>query len=140
MNPNEIYNIADEIRLAVAPVFLLTALAALLNLTTQRLTRLLDRLRVQAVGEDGAPNEIATAVLRRRLRVIQWSIRGGISAAILICFVVIAIFMTDTLLGDLAIVITTLFTGAMLLVVFSLALLLVDIGFSVSSAEEDIWE
>ena len=137
-DPVVAYSIAEEIRLAVAPVFLLTALAALSTLLTQRLTRLLDTVRA-ASDAAGPPDEPVRAVLRRRLRLVQWSIRASICAAILTCFVVVAIFATDTLLGDLSMTISALFIGAMLLVVASLVLLLVDIGFSVSATQEEYW-
>ena len=102
MDPDQVFSIAEEIRLAVAPVFLLTALAALSTLLSQRLTRCIDRVRVLAGSRQDASGQTAQGVLRRRLRVIQWSIRFSISAAILTCFVVVAIFASDTLLGDLA--------------------------------------
>jgi len=136
---NEVFNIAEEIRLAVAPVFLLTALAALSTLLSQRLARLLDRARATAEADEAA-GKARRIGLRRRMRMIQWSVRCSISAAVLTCFVVIAIFATDTLLGDLAVVISTLFIGAMLLVVASLVLLMLDIGSSVSSTEEEFWD
>ncbi len=140
MDPDQVFSIAEEIRLAVAPVFLLTALAALSTLLSQRLTRCIDRVRVLAGSRQDASGQTAQGMLRRRLRVIQWSIRFSISAAILTCFVVVAIFASDTLLGDLEVVISTLFIAAMLLVVTSLVLLMVDIGFAVSGTDEDFWD
>ena len=40
---DHIVSIADVIRLAVAPVFLLSGIAAMLNVLTNRLTRIVDR-------------------------------------------------------------------------------------------------
>lgn len=140
MDPDQVFSIAEEIRLAVAPVFLLTALAALSTLLSQRLTRCIDRVRALAGSRQDASGQTAQGVLRRRLRVIQWSIRFSISAAILTCLVVVAIFASDTLLGDLEIIISTLFIAAMLLVVTSLVLLMIDIGFAVSGTDEDFWD
>lgn len=140
MDPDQVFSIAEEIRLAVAPVFLLTALAALSTLLSQRLTRCIDRVRALAGSRQDASGQTARGVLRQRLRVIQWSIRFSISAAILTCLVVVAIFASDTLLGDLEIIISTLFIAAMLLVVTSLVLLMIDIGFAVSGTDEDFWD
>lgn len=137
-DPVVTYTIAEEIRLAVAPVFLLTALAALSTLLSQRLTRLVNAVRATREADDGGGDAAVRSALRRRLRMVQWSIRASICAAILTCFVVVAIFATDTLLGDLSVVISALFITAMLLVVASLVLLLVDIGFSDTAAEEEV--
>lgn len=135
-DPIQLYNIAEEIRLAVAPVFLLTALGALLTLLSQRLTRFLDRMRaLPQEGDAQSAQSDMRLILRKLLNLIQWAIRCSATAAILTCLVVIGIFASDVLLGDLSRLISGLFIVTMLLIIVSLLLLLIDIGFSVSSVE-----
>ena len=45
-------NVAETIRIAVAPVFLLTGLAALLGVITGRLSRVIDRARALGASSD----------------------------------------------------------------------------------------
>ena len=72
--------IAHAIQLAVAPVFLLTGIAALLAVMTNRLARVIDRARsieqtwpsLNADARAGARVDIGN--LERRRRVCSWSI------------------------------------------------------------------
>jgi hypothetical protein len=68
--------VAHAIELAVAPVFLLTGIGAMLAVMTNRLGRVIDRARVLEERLDGAsPESLATlradlAVLSRRAKLI----------------------------------------------------------------------
>lgn len=132
-------SISDEIRLALTPVFLLTALGTLLALLSARLTRCVDRMRsVTASGT--AASDTGMAMLRRRLRLTQWAIRFAIAAAILVCLVVISIFISDFVLPDFSPLIAGIFIAAMLFVAGSLACLFAEIGFSVTRADIEFWD
>ncbi len=45
MNPSGILDVAHSIQLAVAPVFLLSAVGVVLTVLTNRMTRIIDRAR-----------------------------------------------------------------------------------------------
>ena len=63
----QIVSIADVIRLAVAPVFLLSGIAALLNVLIGRLARIVERARtLEAEFPTAAPGRVE--VLRASLR------------------------------------------------------------------------
>jgi hypothetical protein len=132
-------SISDEIRLALTPVFLLTALGTLLVLLSARLTRCIDRMR--SVLASGTPaSDTGMAMLRRRLRLTQWAIRLAIAAAILVCLVVISIFISDFVLPDFSSVIAGVFVAAMLCVAASLACLFIEIGITATRADIEFWD
>ena len=75
-------DISRVIQLAVAPVFLLTAIATLINAMNTRLGRIVDRRRVvQTRLKEGEQPEALTelAQLARRTRLVYYSIFCGIS-------------------------------------------------------------
>jgi len=96
--------IAHVIQLSVAPVFLLTGVAALLSVMTSRLGRIIDRARVieERWGENEVPARPAEraelATLARRARLASWAINLCTSAALLVCAVIAALFI-DAFLG-----------------------------------------
>ena len=126
-------SIADVIRLAVAPVFLLTGVASLLNVLTNRLARIVDRARrLEAEFPSAAPGrcEVLRESLQRlsqRARLVSWAISLVVSSAILICLVVIVLFI-DTLTGfNIAGPIAILFIVAMSALTVGLAIFLREI-------------
>lgn len=126
-------SIAQEIQLSVAPVFMLTAIAALLGALFNRLTQTVDQKRAlgdppEGEGDMSEPDKIASKALSARIRRIQWAIRCIVTAAILICTVVVAIFVGDYLAPDLSNLIAALFIGAMALLAAGFLLLLRDVS------------
>lgn len=136
---SQMIGIADEIRLSIAPVFLLTALAGFTTIMTGRLTRSIDRARTLAAGEE-PDSGAAMALIRRRLRLVQWAIRCFAGAAIVVCVVVVCIFLGDYLLPDLSGIIGVLFMLAMALTVAGLLFFFAEIGFAVQNADERSWD
>ena len=79
----ELYDVSDiahAIQLAVAPVFLLTAIGALLGVMTNRLGRVIDRARLlegrleKASGGDAASLQSHLTILSRRAKLINLAI------------------------------------------------------------------
>lgn len=120
--------VAHVIQLAVAPVFLLSAIGAILNVLAGRLGRVFDRARVLENAAlknwPEAPDPIATelSTLARRARLISRSITLCTVTACLICAVIVVLFVGVFLNRDTSGSVASLFVGAM--VVFLVALLL----------------
>lgn len=118
--------IGHVIELAVAPVFLLTAVGTLLSVMTNRLARIIDRARYQeAKLESASPEKVATlhaylAVLARRADLIGHAIFLSTSTALLVCTVIALLFLGDYLRYDVSLPIAALFILAMLLLVIGL--------------------
>jgi hypothetical protein len=112
--------VAHAIGLAVAPVFLLTGIGAILAVMTNRLGRVIDRARVLEERLEGAsPESLATlradlAVLSRRAKLIGRAITLCTTTALLVCTVIAVLFLSAFLRFDAAIPVALLFIAAML--------------------------
>ena len=114
-------DITHTIQLAVAPVFLLTAIATTLSVLTTRLGRIVDRARrvegrLHLAAADEAPvtaKELER--LARRARLIQVAITFGVGSALLVCLTIAAAFvgyMFEAKLGGAMAVLFILAIGA----------------------------
>jgi hypothetical protein len=138
MNPN-LTDISHVIQLAVAPVFLLTAIATLINALNTRLGRIVDRRRVvqdrlptRAPDEaDAAQHEIRMLV--RRSRLVYYAIFCSVLSALLVCLVVAGAFLGALLGVDLARGVAALFIAAMLAMIAALGLFLREVFLAVRS-------
>lgn len=96
--------ISQVIQLAVAPVFLLTGIGALLGVMTNRLARIVDRARTveplceQAQKDGNAAeqqrHERELKVLERRARLINRAITQLVISSLLVCAVIVGMFIT----------------------------------------------
>jgi len=111
--------IAHVIQLAVAPVFLLTGVGALLSVMTNRLARVIDRARgleAQFAGLDPAARATAAVelgVLAKRARLASWAINFCTFAALLVCTVIAMLFIDAFIGTDLKWEVGALFVVAM---------------------------
>jgi hypothetical protein len=111
--------VAHVIQLAVAPVFLLSGIGAILAVMTNRLGRIIDRARVLEDRLDRAlPELVATlradlAILSRRAKLINRAITLCTTTALLVCTVIAMLFLSASLRFDARIPVTILFIAAM---------------------------
>jgi len=125
--------IAHVIQLAVAPVFLLTGVAALLSVMTSRLGRVIDRARVieERWGENEVPARPAErtelATLARRARLASWAINLCTSAALLVCTVIAALFIDAFLGPNLKWVVGAFFVASMVALIGGLTCFLREV-------------
>jgi hypothetical protein len=116
---SDISAVAYIIQLAVAPVFLLTGIGAMLGVMTSRLTRVIDRARVLETRLEGASPAAAGAlqaeldVLARRARLIGRAITLCTTTALLVCTVIAVLFLSAFVRFDTSIPIAALFITAM---------------------------
>ena len=112
-------DIAHVVQSSVAPVFLLTGVAATLSVLTNRLSRVVDRARAleERLEKEPARRGALLAdlrVLERRARYINTAISMCAVAALLVALVVVSLF-ADAFLGvELAKAVALLFVAAML--------------------------
>lgn len=125
--------VAHAIQLAVAPVFLLSGIGAILAVMTNRLGRIIDRARVLEEKLNGASAEIVTglradlAILSRRAKLISRAITLCTTTALLVCTVIVVLFMSAFLRFDATIAVALLFIAAMLTFFFGLVWFLREI-------------
>jgi hypothetical protein len=144
-NVVSIQALADVIRLAVAPVFLLAGIAGLLGVLSTRLGRIIDRARVverrvpQVKGEEKQQLLRAEAAsLWARTRLINWAIRLCVTAALTVSLVIVALFIGDFTEWNIAVLIALMFVGAMLFIISGLICFLREVGISIRQSREGI--
>jgi Protein of unknown function (DUF2721) len=138
---NQIDEIAHLIQLSIAPVFLLTGVGTLLNVLSGRLARRIDRGRVleqrlesrEPIHAAAIVNEVH--VLKRRGRLIYHAIKLGATSALLVCFLIAALFATSMLHHSTRVVVIGLFIAAMLASIISLTLFLREVYFAIETFE-----
>lgn len=125
--------IADLIRLAVAPIFLLMAVATSLVVFTNRLARVVDRGR-QVEREPDAPGRAAELrALERRARLIVRALTLGVLAALCICLLMTFAFIGPLFRINTAWVVAAFFLLALFVYAAALVLLLVEVFMAVDS-------
>ncbi|MDP3032737.1 MAG: DUF2721 domain-containing protein [Rhodocyclaceae bacterium] len=134
-----INDVAHVIQLAVAPVFLLTGVGAILSVLVNRLGRVVDRFRVleqnlPAVSEASLVSlQIEMAILARRARMIHWAIGLCTGCALLVCMVIATLFIGSITAVEMPAVIAILFILAMLTLVAGLVFFLREIALAKGS-------
>ena len=136
-------SIAQVIRTAVTPVFLLVGISGLLNTLFGRLGRVIDRKRVVDSGlnetqEDHCKESLRLDAqrLQRRIRLVNWSIRFCVASAFVVCLVVVALFVADFVSLSLTKTIASLFMLAMLLIIAGLTALLREVSIATRHARD----
>jgi len=132
-SPDTYNDIARAIQLALAPVFLLTGIAGLLNVMAGRLARIIDRGRTLTESESGGdlsePEHLALELqrLERRRHFTSVAITACTFSALLVCVGIPALFLEGMLDAPLNWLIGALFTAAMLALVVGLAYFLREV-------------
>lgn len=137
LTPSEtsVSNVAEIIQLALAPVFLLAGIGAFLNVCALRLARIIDRARtiiprlLESRGREHARLLGDIRLLDRRMGIVNWAIFFTVSAAVLICTVVVLLFA-----GGL----TGAQFGTAIALLFILAMIAIGVGFFIFLVETRI--
>jgi hypothetical protein len=136
MEEAHVQDIARVIQLALAPAFLLTGVASLLNVFANRLARIVDRTRVlEGRSDPGADDAAELEILRRRGELVRWAITAGTFAALLVSLVIAAAFLGFLLRVNFALGVAAFFVGAMLALTLALGLFLREVTLAVGSLE-----
>ncbi len=134
-----VIDIAHLIQSSVAPVFLLSGVAATLGVLTNRLSRIVDRARVleehQLTSQraDTAQLHGDLAVLARRANYINIAISLSTIAALLVALVVVTLFANAFLGSELAVLIALLFVGAMVCLSAAYVAFFVEVRIAVAA-------
>ncbi len=126
----EINNIGHVIQLAIAPVFLLTGVATLLMVLTNRLARIIDRSRVledRLEDRHGDRDMDELEVLYRRSTLINIAITLSTVTGLLVCLIIGMLFASDTTNMALDKIIAACFVLGMLALIGAFLFLLREI-------------
>jgi len=124
--------VAEIVRLAVAPVLLLSGICAFLNVCASRLSRIVDRSREvepRLLESRGAEHDRWLGELRvldRRMSLVGWAISLSVLSGVLICAVVVLLFSASLSSLHVATTIAWLFIGSMVAIGLGFAVFLVE--------------
>ncbi|HTQ76152.1 MAG TPA: DUF2721 domain-containing protein [Burkholderiales bacterium] len=137
-------DVARLIQLAVAPVFLLTAVGTIIGVLSTRLGRAVDRSRLledrlrqlQPEGQKAAREELS--LLSRRTRLVYGAMVLAVICALFVGLLIAVAFVDAFINIDLSKFIGLLFIGAMLAFILSLLVFLREIFLAVTSARNQM--
>ena len=125
--------VAHVIQMAVAPVFLLTGVGAILSVLTGRLGRLVDRFRVLTETVETLPAIQARElnILTVRARWVHWAITLCTASALFVAIVIGALFVGAVVDINPSRIVSILFIVAMTSLIIGLGCFLREISLSV---------
>lgn len=140
MHPENVIDVTRLVQLAIAPVFLLTAVGTIIGVLSNRLGRVVDRSRTledrlrQLVPEGQKAVREELNVLARRVRLVYASITLAVVCALFVGLLIAVAFVDAFVALDLSKFIGLLFIGAMVAFILSLMVFLREIFLAVASA------
>jgi hypothetical protein len=131
----ELSVLAQTIQLALAPVFLLSGIAAFLNVLNSRLLRVVDRTRALEVVENEPENEVARlqelSVLMRRRQLMNRAVTLCTLCALLIAGIVALMFVGTMVSFQVAGIVAYTFIIAMIALIGGLLSFLWEVQLAV---------
>ena len=139
-----INDITHVIQLAIAPVFLLTAVGTIIGVMVNRLARIVDRIReLEQMLKHANPEELKReqtelALLARRLKLIYLAVTCAVFCALFVGLLIIVAFIDAFMSINLAQMVGVLFVFAMLSFIGSLIVFLREIFLAVFTTSETL--
>ena len=145
---SHITDITHVIQLAIAPVFLLTAIGTLIAVLNLRLGRNIDRRRLMEEELRGSTEDKQTdeqrarqrelRLLARRVRLIYFAMLSAGLGALLVCLVVAGAFVGALVAVDISREVAVLFILAMFAVIGCLGMFLREVYLAVTTGGHKI--
>jgi hypothetical protein len=141
-----VFDITRVIQLAVAPVFLLSAIGTIINALTGRLARAVDRRRlVEERVQDAAADSQAQVdmivelkLLARRIVLVLWSIGFAVFSALLVCILIGTAFVGAFTALDLSRTVAILFLAAVVALTMCLVLFMREVFLAALSVHHNV--
>ena len=127
-----VFEVAQIIQLAVAPVFLLAGVGAFLNVCAGRLARIVDRARelepriLESRGNEHDRLIAELRVLDRRTALVSQAIFLSVLSALMICAVVVLLFAASLTGAHFGTAVALLFIASMIAIGAGFAVFLVE--------------
>ena len=141
---SHVFDITRVIQLAIAPVFLLSAIATIINVLIARLSRAVDRRRTLeehlSIYQDEHLEQAISELrmLQKRITLTLWSVTLAVLAMLLICLLVATAFAAAYVSLDLSRPVAMLFVAALLALTGCLLLFLREISVAAFSARQTV--
>lgn len=131
--------VQEIVQLSLAPVFLLAAIGAMLNVMNMRLTWLIDRIDfVERRADKGIGNREGEELpaLRQRQTYTQMAVNLSTSAALTICLVIAILFVSAFIEPRIGTLVAVLWIATMLQLSIALLLFLRETRLATASARD----
>ncbi|WP_188054120.1 DUF2721 domain-containing protein [Sphingosinithalassobacter sp. CS137] len=131
--------VAATIQVAIAPVFLLAGIGAILNVMVGRLARIVDRARQleqlhpRSTGPEHDRHVWELRLIDRRISVINSAIFLCVASALAICLVVALMFVSELIDLHFGVVVAVAFILSMLLLMSGLVFFLFEVRMSLAA-------
>ncbi|WP_431469597.1 DUF2721 domain-containing protein [Sphingosinithalassobacter sp. LHW66-3] len=131
--------VAATIQVAIAPVFLLAGIGAILNVMVGRLARIVDRARQleqlhpRSTGPEHDRHVWELRLIDRRISVINSAIFLCVASALAICLVVALMFVSELIDLHFGVVVAIAFILSMLLLMSGLVFFLFEVRMSLAA-------
>lgn len=131
--------IAQAIQLAIAPVFMLAGIGALLNVLAGRLSRIIDRgraleaLHPRSTGPEHDRHVWELRLLDRRITLVNRGLVMAVASAVMVCIVVALMFVASLVKFRLGTYVAGSFILAMALLTASLIIFLIEVRLSLTA-------
>ena len=139
-----VFDITRVIQLAIAPVFMLTAVASIINALLGRLARAVDRRRVvegvldTSEGEKRADGIVELQLLARRIQLVLWAIGFAVLSALLVCLLIGTAFMGAYTALDLSRTVAILFIASVAALTGCLLLFMREVFLAALSVSHNV--
>ena len=140
----QVGDVTHLIQLAVAPVFLLTAVGTIINVLTNRLARIVDRIRTleerleQDVPKGAEAMRDELRVLDRRMRLVYQAVTAQVCCGLMVGLIIAVAFVDAFLSVKLAGLVAMLFMLGMVAFISSLIIFLREIFLAVSTTHASL--
>ncbi len=131
--------VADTIQTAIAPVFLLAGIGAILNVMVGRLARIVDRARAvevlhpRSTGPEHDRHVWELRLIDKRVTVINRAIFLCVSSALSVCMVVALLFVSQLTHSHFGGFVAAFFVLAMLLLMAGLVYFMIEVRMSLEA-------
>ncbi|HUP97960.1 MAG TPA: DUF2721 domain-containing protein [Usitatibacter sp.] len=139
-----VFDITRVIQLAIAPVFMLTAVASIINALLGRLARAVDRRRVvdAKLGESDATHDndslVELQLLGRRIQLVLWAIGFAVLSALMVCLLIGTAFMGAYTSLDLSRTVAILFIASVVALTGCLLLFMREVFLAALSVHHNV--
>lgn len=134
-----ISTVSETIQAAIAPVFLLAGIGAILNVLAGRMSRIVDRVRSlealhpRSTGPEHDRHVWELRILDRRISVINAALGLCVMSAVAVCLVVALLFVARIVDLHIGTTVAVLFILAMLMLTAGLILFLIEVRISLKA-------
>jgi hypothetical protein len=143
MNGHDIENLGKVLQASISPVALVSGVGLLILSQTNRLGRVMDRLRGvieqrRLLKIPDAHLERELSVLQRRARILRAAITAAVFSALLASVLVLLLFTTAVFGTRMDVVIVAMFATSLLSLILSLVLFICDMNMALRAVQEEL--